>query len=201
MEFLWTADSAAFVFLNQDIANPVTDWLMPLITNDILLRVGLILSLAFVLWKSSPEIKWIVAFIGLALLISDQLVSSVLKPLISRPRPCHDNSALEFARLLVNCGAGWSLPSAHAANAFAVAGVSVFAVRNSWRYLFPLAIIIALSRVFVGVHYPGDIFLGAVIGGLCGVGAGLLYLNFLIWMRSSGRLKKKPEFLCASKQI
>lgn len=188
MDFLWTADSATFVFLNQDIANPVTDWFMPIITNGIILRVGLILSLALVLWKSSPEIKWIVVFIGIALLISDQLVSSALKPLISRPRPCHDNSALEFARLLVSCGPGWSFPSAHAANAFAVAGVSVFAVRKSWRYLLPLAILIALSRVFVGVHYPADIFLGAVTGGLCGVGAGMLYLKFLIWMRSSGKL-------------
>jgi len=188
LDFLWTADSATFVFLNQDIANPVTDWLMPIITNGIILRVGLILSLSLALWKSGPEIKWIVAFIGVALLISDQLVSSVLKPLISRPRPCHDNSALEFARLLVSCGTGWSLPSAHSANAFAVAGVSFFAVRKSWRYLLPLATLIALSRVFVGVHYPADIFLGAIIGGLCGVSAGLLYLKFLIWMRSCGRL-------------
>ncbi|MCH9031181.1 MAG: hypothetical protein IIB00_02840, partial [candidate division Zixibacteria bacterium] len=54
MDLLWTADSATFVFLNQDIANPVTDWLMPIITNGIFLRVGLILSLSLALWKSGP---------------------------------------------------------------------------------------------------------------------------------------------------
>ena len=84
-----------------------------------------------------------------------------LKQIIARPRPCH---ILEDIHLLVNCGAGYALPSSHAANAFGQAVLFSYFYNNARVYLFTYASLIALSRVFVGVHYPADVLVGALLG-------------------------------------
>ncbi|HSG98714.1 MAG TPA: phosphatase PAP2 family protein, partial [candidate division Zixibacteria bacterium] len=119
VETLYSVDSALFVAVNQSLANPVTDALMPLITNDNFLRIGYALAMALVLWRGDSRLRWAALASAVVIALADQLSSAALKPLFERARPCHDG-ALESVRLLVNCGAGKSFPSSHAANAFAV---------------------------------------------------------------------------------
>jgi undecaprenyl-diphosphatase len=101
---------------------------------------------------------------------SDQLNSSLLKALFQRPRPCHlvdGIPAVEHVRLLVDCGGGYSFPSSHAVNNFAAATLLSFFYRR-WRWAFFLfAALMALSRPYVGAHYPSDIVAGAMVGVLC----------------------------------
>jgi undecaprenyl-diphosphatase len=90
-----------------------------------------------------------------------------VKPLIERPRPCHIVNGVQVVQnvhLIVGCGGGKSFPSSHAVNNFAMA--TMFALfYPRWKYaLWAWAALIALSRVFVGVHFPSDILGGAVIG-------------------------------------
>lgn len=186
METLQSLDSLLFVVVNQTLSNPATDALMPLITNDWALRIGYALALGLLLWRGSANWRRAALFSVLALALADQLSGSVFKPLLERSRPCQTPELFEHLRLLVHCGAGKSLPSSHAANAFAVASFFFWVSRHDanlrlmrWG-LAGAASLVALSRVFVGVHYPGDIIAGAALGSVCGVAVGTLALRYML---------------------
>ncbi|MCP4685758.1 MAG: phosphatase PAP2 family protein, partial [bacterium] len=152
LEFLINLDQTIFYFINVSLSNPVTDLVMPIITSDMWLRILYAVSVALLLWKGDARVRWLVLFSALVLLFTDQSSSGLLKPLIDRPRPCH---VLENINLLVGCGGGKAMPSSHAANAFGQAVLFSFYFRKAAPYLLIFASLVALSRVFVGVHYPG----------------------------------------------
>lgn len=185
METLQSLDSLLFVSVNQTLSNPLTDFLMPLITNDWLLRGGYVLALTIILWRGSPRWRWAALGSVLALTLADQLSSSVGKPFFERLRPCQTPELFESLRLLVNCGAGKSMPSSHASNAFAISSYFIWISPHNtclkymrWS-LISAASLVALSRVVVGVHYPGDIIAGAALGSLCGLAAGIIITRYL----------------------
>jgi membrane-associated phospholipid phosphatase len=166
-------DHSIFIFINQSLANPVTDFLMPLVTIDLHLKIFYALCLAVILWKGDKRLRYAILFSILTVVLSDLLSSAVLKPLFARPRPCHE---LEVY-LLVPCGAGFSFPSSHAANLFGQAFLFRTIAPTTTKYLIPLAIVVALSRVFVGVHYPFDILCGAALGTLVGYGVAQIFIR------------------------
>ncbi len=176
LETLKIIDETLFLFLNFSIANPITDLIMPIITSDMLLRVGYGLTVILLLWKGDARLRWLVLFSALALLLSDQTSSKLLKPMIERIRPCH---VLTDINLLVGCGGGYSMPSSHAANAFAQAALFSITVKKTKWYLWVIAGVIAISRVFVGVHYPFDVLAGTALGSLIGLIVALLFINII----------------------
>lgn len=115
----------------------------------------------YLLWKGGWRGRLFVLGMVLAVALTDILCAQVLKPLIARVRPC---VALEGVRLLAGIKTSWSMPSNHAANTAAAATIVGFCYRR-WLWLaVPIAALVAYSRVYVGVHYPLDVLLGAVIG-------------------------------------
>jgi len=166
LEILKVIDETLFLFLNYSIANPIFDLIMPVITSDMLLRAGYGVTVILLLWKGDARLRWLVLFSAIALLLSDQTSSKFLKPMIERIRPCH---VLYDINLLVNCGGGYSMPSSHATNAFAQAALFSIAVKKTKWYLWVIAGLIAISRVFVGVHYPFDVLIGSAIGCIIGL--------------------------------
>jgi undecaprenyl-diphosphatase len=97
--------------------------------------------------------------------LSDWLGNEI-KHVIRRIRPCN---ALEGIKLLVGCTKSYSMPSNHATNSFAAAVVLYYFTRRNIPVLFSvypliLAALVAFSRVYVGVHYPGDVVIGALLG-------------------------------------
>lgn len=168
LEYLAGLDRAIFLFLNAELANGVTDLLMPIVTSDHLLRAAYAFAAIMLLWKGDRRTRWLVLFSALTLAITDQTASHWLKPLFVRPRPCH-TIPIDELRLLVTCGAGYSMPSSHAANAFGQAILFGLAFPRARWWLVGLAVTIAFSRVFVGVHYPGDILVGSIVGALVGL--------------------------------
>ena len=172
LENLQTIDIALFRFINSTLANPVTDFIMPIITSDWNLRIFYAVAMILLLWRGSKETRWLVAFSVLTMLIADQMASGFLKELVGRVRPCH---TLDSVHLLVNCGAGKSMPSSHATNAFAQAAFFCISFRRQGWWLWPFAALVALSRVFVGVHYPFDVIVGALLGSM--VGIAMAWLN------------------------
>ena len=105
------------------------------------------------------------------------MVSGLLKVELERDRP---PVAHPDPEPLVRVPATFSFPSGHATVSFACATVLALAVpRLAWP-LFALAGLIAFSRVYVGVHYPGDVLVGAILG--VAVGAAV---------RVSGRLLRR----------
>ncbi len=172
--WLQALDKSIFMFINQSLANPVTDFLMPFITLDLHLKILYGFLIVMLLWKGDNRVRISVIFSLITILLSDQISAAWLKHVFERPRPCH----VMDVHLLVNCGPGFSLPSSHAANLFGQAFLYRSVNPKSQKYLIPLAIVVALSRVFVGVHYPFDIVAGAAIGIVIGFLVGVIFNKF-----------------------
>ena len=187
IEFLYSLDVALFHFINVSLANPVGDVLWPLITDyDKILPVRILLLALWVLLLVRGGARGRTAALLLipVIFFADKLSSSIIKDLVSRPRPCHAIGGIPVVQgihMLVDCGAGKSFPSSHAVNNFAVATLFATYYRR-WRWwFFGWAALVALSRPAVGVHYPSDILGGAIIG--VGVALGVIFL----WMQTVRR--------------
>jgi undecaprenyl-diphosphatase len=165
-------DRALFHWLNSVAVAPPLDPLMEFVTSS---RVWQVVLVAVALWlatrRDRPS-RVAALSLGLSLVIADVLASQVLKPLIGRARPCH---VLDGVRLVVaGCGGRNGFPSNHAANAAAAAAALGIAAPRTLVVTAPLAILVAWSRVYVGVHYPGDVLAGLVVGAVVGTAVSLL---------------------------
>lgn len=127
---------------------------------------------------------WILLAVALVILCSDQLSAHVCKPLFHRLRPCFNPELEGLVHLPKGLPGGrFGFVSSHAANTFAVATFLTFALRKGYRpigwWLYAWAFIASYSRIYVGVHYPGDILAGAALGILIGWVVWSLFKNHL----------------------
>lgn len=107
----------------------------------------------------------------LVVLITDQVTASLMKPFFERLRPCHHPEIAPLVKLVGNCGGKYSFASSHAANTFGLASLFFFYERFFSKVGFLLilwAAVVSYSRVYLGVHFPGDILVGGLIGLLTG---------------------------------
>jgi undecaprenyl-diphosphatase len=159
-------DRDLFYLINHSWANPFFDVFFPWITklkHFLPVLVPLILVLVTLGRRRG---RLCVLTLGLSIAVSDPLTVRVLQPSFERVRPC---VALSDTRLLVSRKKSPSFPSAHAVNVFAAAAVLWRFYRRSLWASLPLAVLVALSRVYVGVHYPLDILAGAILGWVVGL--------------------------------
>lgn len=151
------------------------DWLDPfiLLATKTIFWLPLYLILIYLIIKNN---KWdsIYILIGVALTITlaDQITSSFMKPFFARLRPSQEPSLAGMLHIVNNYKGGlYGFASSHAANTFGVSMIIwlVFKGRYHWiRMIFIWAIFMSYTRIYLGVHYPGDILVGAMIGLLCG---------------------------------
>lgn len=176
-------DSQLFLFLNGLHA----DWLDPVMVSITEMwpwipLYGLLLFMVF--RQYGKRGWWILLAVALVILCSDQLSAHVCKPLFHRLRPCF-NPDLEGLVYLPKGlpGGRYGFVSSHAANTFAVATFLTMTLRKQWRWigwvLCGWAFISSYSRIYVGVHYPGDIVAGAVLGILIGLIGSYGLLRFI----------------------
>lgn len=118
---------------------------------------------------------------------SADLLALGLKAATGRPRPFE---TIPQADPLIGATVGQSMPSGHAATSFAGAVVLSYLLPRSAPYMFLLAVAIAFSRIYVGVHYPSDVAAGAALGAAVGL-AGVLLLRLL--RRTSGGRRRSEE--------
>ena len=171
MEFLQEIDVAVFYFINSSLANPVTDSFMPFITESKNWIIFYIIVWFYLVIKGGRKGIVVGILILICILVSDQLSSNLLKNYFHRIRPCN---ILPHVHLLVECTKAYSFPSSHAVNNFAAATFFSYFYPGYKYVLFIGAFLIAISRVFCGVHYPFDILGGIFIGIL--VGLFIIYL-------------------------
>ena len=175
-------DRALFFLINVNLQNGFLDIVMPFVTKH-----AELVFLVPVLWAAAKEKKaiWQLLFISLFAVALADGSGHILKDLIQRQRPCNTLSGIN---LLVGCGRSYAMPSGHASNAFAFA-MTFFILRKNIPGFLALAAaaVIALSRVYVGVHYPSDILAGALLG------AGAAYAAILLY-RWGGRIYEKRSY-------
>ncbi len=165
-------DQYLFHIINHDWANPFFDSVMPWVctpTNWIPLSVFIIV---FCLWKFKKQGIIIIVFIALSAGLSDFTCDRIIKPLVHRERPCRDPITAKTDMIRVTCGSGYSFPSIHAADHFAMAVFMILIFCKKWRWIWLWGIlwagVISVSRIYVGVHYPIDVFCGALYGSFVG---------------------------------
>lgn len=164
-------DEGLFIFLNSFH----WDWLDPIMyhISQTVTWIPFYAVLVYFIYKADPKTSWwVFGGVALAILISDQTTSGFMKPFFERLRPCHDERWQGIMHHYGNCGGLYGFASSHAANTFATATFLNLKVGKNikhLKWLFLWAVIISYTRLYLGVHYPVDIFIGAFIGFLAGV--------------------------------
>ena len=185
--FLSHIDHQLFLFLNG-INNPFFDRLMFTASKGLVWLPVYLAFLALVIWKYRWQTLWILLFAALLILVSDQ-VSNVIKDAVQRLRPSHE-PGLEVHLVNAYKGGSFGFYSAHASNSFAVSVFLIILLKPFFRFFFiPVllwALFLSSTRIYLGVHFPGDILAGMVMGSLVGWGAGILCLRIIHRFRRSG---------------
>jgi undecaprenyl-diphosphatase len=178
-------DIALFYWINKGWANPFLDGFMPLMSGKSLLPVGFIV-VACMAWRMGRRGIAAIACLALIIGLGEGLILSPLKDFFARPRPPY---TLHDIRLLLGRSGSGSMPSAHAANWFCATAILGLFWRPTLCLTLPLAVIVSLSRVYNGVHYPSDITAGAILGATYGT-LGVLTIN-AAWKQWMPRLNPR----------
>ncbi|MBC7889419.1 MAG: phosphatase PAP2 family protein [Ferruginibacter sp.] len=169
-----------FTKINQDWTNTYLDNVFPLWREGITWAPLYIFLLIFVLVNFGNKAwPWIIGLL-VTVALTDQISSHVLKPLVNRPRPCHDTLLADHIRLLLNyCSDSRSFTSSHATNHFGLAFFIYYTLKpyfKNWGYCFFLwAATISYGQVYIGVHYPSDVICGALLGSSIGYFTSLVF--------------------------
>lgn len=186
-------DQKATLWLNS-LNCPATDWLWQTVSGKAI-WIPLYLFILYLLCRRLGWKKGLLslAAIGLTVLACDQF-ANLIKDAVARPRPCFTPWCMEHGLHVLEQGNPahpYGFYSAHAANAFGVAVCSALLLRSKKRHTDTLytvlillwALLVSLSRVFVGKHFLGDVLAGALLGLLFGTAFALLLRYFFGTLR------------------
>lgn len=173
IETLSQIDSQIFLFFNNGIRTSFLDQMMMLFTGRFIwipmYATILLLFLRPQRWRTALVLT--VALAG-AIALTDQTCATFIRPLVERMRPSNlENPFSAYVHVVNNYrGGSYGFPSCHAANSFALAAFMCLLVRRRGFVAFICiwAVLNSYSRLYLGVHYPGDLIVGAVIGAAFG---------------------------------
>ncbi len=182
MEFIFSLDEKILLFFNG-YHTPFLDETMALITSKWIWLPFYLFLIDLLFRRRGPKVACLtLAAVVIAIIMTDQTCASLIRPYIGRLRPCNpDNPIFASITLVKEIHPGsFSWPSCHAANTFALATLlsCVMKSRKFTFCIFAWAIIVSLSRLYVGVHYPTDLLCGAAFGSIFGY-LSLIIVNYL----------------------
>lgn len=164
------------ISFDQKLLLTINGWHSPFFDDFFLVFSGKIiwfptvLLFLFVLYRHENNFKnfgWALLFIILTIVLSDQISSGIIKPFFARLRPTHEPGLDRLIHVVHGYRGGlYGFVSSHAANSFAFALMSASLLRSKpyGIAIFSWAVITSYSRMYLGVHYPGDIIGGIIIG-------------------------------------
>lgn len=186
LEYLNDIDADALLAINglNDAFQDAFWWMVSAKWSSLLL----VLALLWILMRQNRRHALLVLLmVAVAVLVADQVSSGLIKHLVERLRPTHDPS-LENAVHVINGyrGGMYGFVSSHAANFFAIATLVTLIMRRGLvaAALYGWGLVQCYSRIYLGVHYPGDILGGMIVGLL----AGWLVWCLMRWVQRRWRL-------------
>ena len=187
-EFIQQFDERALVWIAQNIRCALLDPLMKCYTQ--LGNTGMLFIVLAVVMLFFRQTRKAGVSALCAMLIGLVVVNFTIKPLVARARPW---LVIENFVNLVPEHDPNSFPSGHTNAAFAFAIAVCAAGSKRWLKIAAVcaAVVMGLSRLYVGVHFPSDVLVGAAVGSLCGLAGAWVVKE--AWKRISPRLLKDPE--------
>tara|TARA_B100001250_G_scaffold123071_1_gene104501 strand:+ start:65 stop:643 length:579 start_codon:yes stop_codon:yes gene_type:complete len=170
-------DRKILYLINDSLSNPIFDLFFVTITNEDLWAIPVIIGIIILAFKGGNRARIAIGLTLIATGLSDLTVVEVIKPAIARLRPSHTLG--DTINILIGKGGKYGFVSAHAANIFCATTILSYFYDQWKRPLFFLALSVSISRVYVGVHYPGDV----LFGGLYGYGMAWLFITIWVLMK------------------
>ena len=186
IDYLMDIDADALLAVNglHDLFQDAFWWLVTAKWSSALLVLALLWIL---LHQNRRHALLVLAMLALAVLVADQVSSGLIKHLVERLRPTHDPSLESMVHVINGYRGGlYGFVSSHAANFSAIAMLVSLVMRHRLVTIsmFGWALLQCYSRMYLGVHYPGDILGGIVVGVL----AGWLVWCIMRWIQHRWRL-------------
>ena len=176
LEALQSIDTDLFLFLNG-LHSPFWDQVMWWISEKVNWIPLYVLIVGYLVYRFRWKAVVILILTALLITLSDQLSVHLFKDVFRRLRPSHNEEISHLVHLVNNYRGGkYGFVSSHAANTFAIAMYTLLIIRHRYYTIFILtwACLVSYSRIYLGVHYPGDVLGGALLGILDGI--------FIFWI-------------------
>lgn len=180
MDEITTLDTELFYTING-ARNNFFDWFFAIISSHLFFGIVLV---SLILWLSFTQFRrrfWVLLIlVALCFLLADRLSVVCFKDVVQRLRPSHALANVhlvklrDFGLIYGSKGGLYGFVSSHAANVFCLSTVfALIAEKKRRKILIPIFAIWSLltiySRVYCGVHYPGDVICGSLLGIVLGL--------------------------------
>ena len=136
--------------------------------------IPMYVALAFIIFRHFPLRRAMIVLVGvgIAITLADQTCATFIRPVVARLRPSNPDNPLSAFVTVVDGyrGGSYGFPSCHAANSFALIAFMLLVVprKRLAAFLIGWAVVNSYSRLYLGVHYPGDLLAGSIVGIICG---------------------------------